>query len=270
MGSYGPPFAINAMRSGANTPFGPATAWSTVSVRTGRRCSDMRDLYRQFADWSAIVAADVHQPVGRLGELVVYGAQQTKPYWLATARSLEVRPGEEQRIRRSVFQRGWRGDAFRAAHRQILEQFAEDHPFSEVPNPFHDAADGYGARERALGAFARSTEASEIKRRQLEAQVRENFVQPGGGLANPEEVTAVEGRFGKFDSLDDFFDLSGGGGLSGFLLSARGPLRPSGHGGIREVVQSQVSRPRSGAVNGDRRRDNSIWSTVATSQRRAP
>lgn len=202
------------------------------------------DLYRQFADWSAIVAADVHRPVGRLGELVVYGAQQTKPYWLATARSLEVRPGEEQRIRRSVFQRGWRGDAFRAAHRQILEQFAEDHQFSEVPNPFHDAADGYGARERALGAFARSTEASEIKRRQLEAQVRENFVQPGGGLANPEEVTAVEGRFGKFDSLDDFFDLQGGGGLSGFLLSARGPLRPSGHGGIREVAQSQVSRPR--------------------------
>jgi hypothetical protein len=202
------------------------------------------DLYRQFADWSAIVAADVHQPVGRLGELVVFGAQQTKPYWLATARSLEVRPGEEQRIRRSVFQRGWRGDAFRAAHRHILEQFAEDHQFSDVPNPFHDAADGYGARGRALGAFARSTEASEIKRRQLEAQVRENFVQPGGGLANPEEVTAVEGRFGKFDSLDDFFDLQGGGGLSGFLLSASGPLRPSGHGGIREVVQSEMSCPR--------------------------
>ena len=201
-------------------------------------------LYRQFRQWSSITAAEIHRPVGRPGEIVVFGAQQTKPRWLLTARSMAVEPGEVERIRRATFQRGWRNLAFSETMRVVLESFTVNNGLNDTPEPEMDVRDRFGSRRHIVGEFARTNAAAAIKRRLLEGRVGEHLVRPEGGLVDPDEITEVVGRYHTvFDSLGGFFGLGENDHFSAYVFTGDSGLDRSDHGNPRDLEDSVLSVP---------------------------
>jgi len=189
-------------------------------------------LYAQYQQWAAILDAEVYMPVGRLGRLVVFGAQQTAPRWLVTARSASVKPGKVGQLQRITFKRGWRVRSYRSVEKKLLDEYQEEEGFDVTLDPESDVFDQKGAREHLVASFVLTNRASARKREELEQRLRDRVVESGAPLDRLGDVERIEGRYDDYLSLSAFFDLSADDSqrFAGFLFGPDGPF-----GGVERV-----------------------------------
>ncbi len=201
-------------------------------------------VYRQYRDWAAILAAEVHDPVGRSEEVIVFGAQQTRPRWLLTARSTAIRPGRIEQIRREIFQSGWRIGLHDELRDTLLAAYAESHGLREPPDPRSDVTDAYRARRHLVEAYLETDRAVLEKRAILERHARSHLDWLPHGIVPDDWIESVEVRYGRsFTSLDTFFELDGRDNLAAYLFDGHDALIRLDRGNPRDVETSIVSSP---------------------------